>query len=67
MTMNPDDAKVWRGRSTESFADAARDAVRQAEDELGERAPKEYEITLGAMATPGSSLSDYIAFAKSGG
>lgn len=62
-----DDEKVWRGSSKDSFADAARDAVRQAEDELGDRAPREFEITLAAKATPGSSLSDYIAFAKSGG
>lgn len=54
----------WEGRSDTSFAEAAREAVRKAEDELGERAPRLYDVTLQAAATPGSSLSEYIAILR---
>jgi len=57
----------WTGRSRDSFAAAAKDAVRQAEEERGAEAPTEYEITLRVTATPGDSLSEYIALARGSG
>lgn len=64
--MRTDDENVFRGESKVSFADAAREAVRNAEEELGEET-REYEITLRARGTAGGSLSDYIALARAGG
>lgn len=58
---------VFEGRSRSSFAEAAYAAVEKAEEELGEDAPTLYEITLQVSATPGSSLSEYIALARGGG
>jgi hypothetical protein len=58
---------VFEGRSRTSFAEAAYAAVEKAEEELGEQAPTLYEITLQVSATPGSSLSEYIAQARGGG
>ncbi len=57
----------WEGRSTTSFAEAASEAVRKAEDELGERAPQLYDVTLRVAATPGNSLSEYIAILRGSG
>jgi len=58
---------VFEGRSRTSFAEAAYAAVEKAEEELGDEAPTMYDITLQVSATPGSSLSEYIAQARSGG
>jgi hypothetical protein len=55
---------VFEGRSRTSFAEAAYAAVERAEEELGEGAPTLYDVTLQVSATPGSSLSEYIAQAK---
>lgn len=49
---------VWEGRSRTSFAEAAYNAVAKAEEERGDDAPLEFEITLRATRTPGSSLSE---------
>ncbi|MEK6276291.1 MAG: hypothetical protein AABM30_13310 [Actinomycetota bacterium] len=57
----------WEGRSDVSFADAASKAVDKAEDELKDGAPREYDITLRVTATPGNSLSEYIALARGSG
>lgn len=64
--MKPEE-RVWEGRSRSSFAEAAYQAVERAEDELGEDAPRLYDITLQVSATPGSSLSEYIAQARGSG
>ena len=58
-----------RGRSTESFRDAAQKAVRAAERKHAtsrdtQDPPQEYELTLLAKAKQGSSLSEYIVVAK---
>jgi hypothetical protein len=58
---------VWEGRSTKSFAEAAYNAIAKAEEERGDDAPMEYDITLRATRTSGSSLSEYIAQARGGG
>ena len=58
---------VFEGRSRTSFAEAAYAAVEKAEEALGEGAPTLYEVTLQVSATPGSSLSEYIAQAKGAG
>jgi hypothetical protein len=57
----------WEGRSRTSFAEAAYQAVERAEEELGEKAPQLYDVTLRVSATPGSSLSEYIALARGSG
>jgi len=59
--------RVWEGRSPTSFAEAAYNAIAKAEDELGEDAPLEFDITLKATRAPGHSLSEYIAQARGGG
>ena len=58
---------VFTGTSRTSFAEAAYAAVEKAEEELGDDAPTLYDITLQVCATPGSSLSEYIAQARGGG
>ena len=61
------DQTVYEGRSKESFAQAAREAVKNAEEAFhgGQPQPHEYEIiSLRVDATPGSSLSDYIVLAR---
>jgi len=63
--MTTDERGVWEGRSPVSFAEAAYNAVAKAEEDLGDE-PREYEITLRAASTPGSSLSEYIAQARGG-
>jgi hypothetical protein len=55
---------VWEGRSERSFAEAAYNAIGKAEDERGDEAPLEYDITLRAKRAPGHSLSEYIALAR---
>jgi hypothetical protein len=55
---------VWEGRSTKSFAEAAYNAIAKAEDERGDDAPVEFEITLRATRERGHSLSEYIALAR---
>jgi hypothetical protein len=65
--MNDEGQGEWTGRSRDSFAAAAKDAVRQAEEEQGDEAPREYDITLRVTATPGNSLSEYIAQARGSG
>jgi hypothetical protein len=50
----------WEGRSKVSFADAAKNAVKKAEDERGNEDPTEYDVTLRVKGEPGSSLSEYI-------
>jgi hypothetical protein len=57
----------WEGRSAKSFAEAAYQAVERAEEELGDRAPRTYDVTLRVDATPGSSLSEYIAVLRGSG
>ena len=56
--------EVWEGRSTSSFAEAAYNAIAKADDELGENAPTEFDITLRAARERGHSLSEYIALAQ---
>jgi hypothetical protein len=56
--------QVWEGRSTNSFAEAAYNAIAKAEEELGDGAPTEFDITLRATRERGHSLSEYIAFAR---
>jgi len=53
------DEASWEGHSKVSFAEAAKDAVKKAEDERGEEAA-EYDVTLRVTAEPGRSLSEYI-------
>jgi len=55
---------VWEGRSTKSFAEAAYNAIAKAEDEQGDDAPLEFDITLRAKRERGHSLSEYIAQAR---
>ncbi|HEY3050701.1 MAG TPA: hypothetical protein VGJ40_03170 [Gaiellaceae bacterium] len=50
-----------------SFAEAAKDAVRKAEEERGDDAPREYEATFRVTGEPGSSLSEYIAILHASG
>jgi hypothetical protein len=64
--MKPEEG-VWEGRSRNSFAEAAYQAVERAEEERGDEAPRLYDITLQVSATPGSSLSEYIAQARGAG
>jgi hypothetical protein len=64
--MKPEEG-VWEGRSKVSFADAAKNAVRSAEDERGDDAPRLYDITLQVTGEPGSSLSEYIVLARGSG
>ena len=59
--------EVWEGRSPKSFAEAAYNAIAKAEEERGDDAPMEYDITLRATRRSGSSLSEYIAQARGGG
>jgi hypothetical protein len=56
--------EVWDGRSTKSFAEAAYNAIAKAEDEQGDDAPLEFDITLRAKRERGHSLSEYIAQAR---
>jgi len=56
--------EVWEGRSTKSFAEAAYNAIAKAEDEQGDDAPLEFDITLRAKRERGQSLSEYIAQAR---
>jgi hypothetical protein len=65
--MKADDDDVYVGESKESFAQAARNAVKEAEKRSENGPPREYEIALLVRATPGSSLSDYIVLAKATG
>jgi hypothetical protein len=57
------------GTSTESFREAAKKAVHDAElnhakSRAGGDPPQRYELTFFATAKPGSSLSEYIVVAK---
>jgi hypothetical protein len=61
------DDDSWEGRSKVSFAEAAKDAVRKAEEERGDDAPREYEATFRVTGEPGSSLSEYIAILHASG
>ena len=54
----------WEGRSKVSFAEAAKEAVRKAEEERGDDAPRDYSVELGVTGDPGSSLSEYIAILR---
>jgi hypothetical protein len=53
------DEGTWRGESKVSFAEAAKDAVKKAEADLGDE-PTEYDVELRVTGEPGSSLSEYI-------
>ena len=50
----------WEGRSSTSFADAAKEAVRKAEADHGREEPTTYDVTLQVVGDPGMSLSEYI-------
>jgi hypothetical protein len=54
-----DDERTWEGRSKVSFAEAAKNAVKAAEDDRGEE-PTEYDVALRVTGEPGSSLSEYV-------
>jgi hypothetical protein len=54
----------WEGRSKVSFAEAAKEAVRKAEEERGDDAPRDYSVELRVTGDPGSSLSEYIAILR---
>jgi hypothetical protein len=56
--------EIWEGRSTNSFAEAAYNAIAKAEEDRGDDAPVEFEITLRATRERGHSLSEYIALAR---
>jgi hypothetical protein len=58
------DEGSWQGESKVSFAEAAKDAVRKAEEERGDDAPREYTVELRVTGDPGSSLSEYIAILR---
>jgi hypothetical protein len=58
-----------QGTSKESFRDAARKAIHDAELQHARSGasgnpPEKYELTFFAVAEPGSSLSEYIVVAK---
>jgi hypothetical protein len=54
----------WEGTSKVSFAEAAKEAVRKAEEERGDDAPRDYSVELRVTGDPGSSLSEYIAILR---
>jgi hypothetical protein len=54
-----DDERSWEGHSKASFAEAAKDAVKNAEADRGDE-PAEYDVELRVTGEPGSSLSEYI-------
>jgi hypothetical protein len=54
----------WEGTSKVSFAEAAKEAVRKAEEERGDDAPRDYLVELRVTGDPGSSLSEYIAILR---
>lgn len=56
----------YEGKSDESFREAAKSAVHDAERDFerrGEEPPTDYEISLRAKAKKGSSLSEYVVIA----
>jgi hypothetical protein len=59
-----DEGNVWEGRSERNFAEAGYNAVAAAEQDRGDDAPLEYDVTFRAKRSPDSSLSEYIAVAR---